>query len=336
MNILPEQLIPALTCSPTPLIVGHVTPDADCLGSMFALALGIEQAVGEKVNCALPEGSLSQRLRFLLDWAKPDIAPTEQYSQSKVIVACDTAKLRRINLPDHLNRELEEGRRIINIDHHDSNTGFGEINWVDDEAGSTAELIYRLFRAASWEITPVVASLLYVGIHADTVGFSLSSTSHRTLDAAANLVECGADVGEAGEKMLRAQSKNEFDLRRIVYDNTRLSTTGRIAFSTVSYHEMNSARCKPPDIDDQVEIPRSLNGARIALLFSEGHEGKIRINLRGKSDLGVLELAKQIGGGGHRSAAGAIMSGTIEDAVGKLIPMAEQYLDNLERQSAEG
>ena len=337
MTEIPPDLMSALSGDVAPLVVGHVTPDADCLSSMFALAKGIEQATGRPVSCALPEGSLSKKLAFMVDLAQVNIADLRGCLDAQVLAVCDTAKERRVNLPDKVREQMigaraagwnrSRRRRIINIDHHASNTRFGDINYVDERASSTAELIHRIFKHAEWELTPSIATLLYVGIHADTVGFSLSSTSAATFDVASDLTRHGADIVLAGDRLWRRQSADEFHLRRIVYDNTRLSTSGSIAYSTATHDEITRTGCTAADIDDQVEIPRSLAGAQIAILFTEGHKGRVRINLRSKTDVNVLELARRIGGGGHQQAAGAMMDGTVQDAVSDLIPLAERYLN---------
>lgn len=327
MSTIPSELLSKLTGAPPPLIAGHVTPDADCLCSMFALAEGIQLATGRTVRCAVPQGSLSQRLAFLTNLAHVSLAPPDQ-CQGPLIAVCDTARERRTNLPDAIRQNLKAGRFIINIDHHASNTMFGDINYVDAAASSTAELIYRIFRHAGWPISTVTATLLYAGIHADTVGFSLSSATPAALAAAADLARLGADVALIGDRLLRFRTAAEFQLRRVVYDNTKLSDSGRIAYSTAGFEEIARTGCIAADIDDQVEIPRSLAGTRLAILFTEGNRGKVRINLRGKAGVSVLELARQIGGGGHQEAAGAIMDGPLEDAVARLIPQAEAYLDN--------
>jgi phosphoesterase RecJ-like protein len=333
MSTLPPDLLPALTADASLVIAGHVTPDADCLGSIFALAHGVTQATGRAVACALPAGCVAARLQFLVDWARPRLATTQDCRQARTMAVCDTAKPRRTNLPDGLNQTLEDGRKIVNIDHHASNTQFGAIRWIDERASSTAELIHGLFRAADWKITPTVASLLYAGILGDTVGFSLSNTSQRALQSAADLVECGADVGRVGSHLFRSQSLAEFTLRRIIYDNTRTSSTGRIAFSTASHQEITRSGCDAADVDDQVEIPRSLTGKRLAILFTEGQPGRVRMNFRSEGDISVLGLAAELGGGGHHAAAGAIIDGTVEEVAAKVIAAAERYLDQL---AAEG
>ena len=324
---IPEGLIETLSSFRRLVVVGHVRPDADCLGSMLATALIWPGEGGSGVAVSLPEGSLSQRLAFLADWARVPVATSEDFAAADGFVVVDTAKRSRCNVDKSLGEAWVAGRTMIAIDHHLSNVGFGDINWIDPEAGSSAELVYHLIRAAGREITPVVASLLYAGIHSDTVGFSLPTTSASGLRAAAELVAAGARVAEIGELLCRSQSRSEFDLHRIIYDNTRIVAGGRIAYSTASFEEITRAGCSQSDIDDQVTIPRSIRGIRMAILFSEGRKGRVRLNLRGETDVDVLGIATELGGGGHAQAAGAILDGTVDEAVARVLPMAIEQLD---------
>ncbi|MCG3138997.1 MAG: Bifunctional oligoribonuclease and PAP phosphatase NrnA [Phycisphaerae bacterium] len=333
MKDVPDNIsvvISALQKAARPVVAAHVTPDADALGSMLALGLGL-QAAGTPVRIALPAESVSQKLQFMVALAELPVATVEQCQTAERLVVCDTAKVKRINLPDHLQRLIpqEFSPAIINIDHHASNEQFGVVNWVDAHASSSSELICRIYQAAGWPLTPVAATLLYAGILGDTVGFSLPNSTAATLSAAADLVAAGADIALVGLKLCRSQTRSEFDLRRIIYDNTRIIADGRIAYSTASYEEITRAGCRAADIDDQVEIPRSLAGVQLAMLLTEGEPGRIRFNLRSNNHLSILELAQQLGGGGHHAAAGAIIKCSLPDALARILPMAEQFLQNL-------
>ncbi|MCP4593343.1 MAG: hypothetical protein GY842_21620 [bacterium] len=325
---LPEELIRSIESWERPVIIAHVPPDADALGAMFAVARGFG-STGATASVALPEASLSQRLAFLHEWAEPRIAGVEEFAQADGFVVVDTAKKPRCNLPGGLPEEWNAGRRIVNIDHHASNTRFGDINWVVGDASSSCELVFHLLEVWARPVDELSASLLYAGIHTDTAGFSLPNTSGSALAAAAQLVERGARVTELGERLCRSQRLSEFRLLRIIYANTRLTPDERIAYSTADYREITDAGCAAADIDDQVSIPRSLLGTRLALLLTEGVRGKTRINFRGDAGVSVLALAKSFGGGGHDAAAGAILEGPIPEVLAQVLPQAERYLDDL-------
>ena len=310
-----------------PLVIAHVVPDADALGAMFATARACASGTCQP-TVALPEGSLSQRLTFLYDMAEVTVATPNDFSAADGFVVFDTAKKGRCNVgPALKDTDWSGGRPMINVDHHETNTRFGDVNWVVTDAGSTCELVYFLLRAADLPIDNVAASLLYAGIQTDTIGFTLPTTTASALLASADLAARGADIAGLGHRLYRSQQRSEFDLLRIIYANTRLLADGHLVYSSAGYDEIHGAGCTAADIDEQIGVPRSLNGARLAMLFTEGNKGKTRINFRGSGDVTVLELAAEFKGGGHAQAAGAVLDCGLNDAIAKVVPRAAEHLN---------
>lgn len=302
-----ESLVAALSKKRRPLLVSHVTPDADAIGSSLGLATILRDA-GIDAVCGLPRQSVAKKLEFMLDLAPktPCVGSWSPNDGYDAIIVLDTAGEKRVNIRPGL--DAAGGIDVINLDHHISNSGYGAYSWIDAESSSTSDMIARMAHYdLHLEIAPNVASLLYAGIHADTSGFSLPTTTAGTLSTASMLVELKADVALVGEEMYRSQARSDFELLRCVYDNTVVSDDGMIAYSCLSHDDFVKAGAKAEDIDDQVSIPLALKGVRIALLFTEGVQGVVRINLRGEGDVTVIELAKRFGGGGHAHAAGVLM-----------------------------
>lgn len=326
----PAEVLSAITALRCPVVMAHVVPDADALGSMLAIALAFTDG-GVRPKVCIPQGSLSQKLGFLVEWAQlsgaAPIATPDDFTAADGFIAVDTAKKDRCNVGPALREtDWSAGKPLLNIDHHATNTRFGTINWVVDDAGSACELVYELFRAANRPFTPLIASLLYAGIQTDTLGFSLPTTRPSALRAAADLVAIGADVGELGERLARSQRQSEFDLLRVIYANTKVVGDGRIAYSSAGFDEIHHAGCTAADIDDQINVPRSLHGVQLAMLFTEGRKGKTRINFRSSGRVTVLALAEQFKGGGHTQAAGAILDTPLADAVAAVIPKAVEHI----------
>jgi phosphoesterase RecJ-like protein len=245
------------------------------------------------------------------------------------VVVVDTAKLSRVNVEGDPEKFVDHNRTVVNIDHHVTNTRFGSTNWIEADASSSCEMVYWLYKQAGWKVTPQIATLLYAGIHTDTAGFSLPTTTPSSLAAAAELVAAGADVAGFGEHMYRSMRSGEFDLLRVFYDNTRVACGGAVACSSATYDEIHGAGCTAADIDDQVGIPRMIAGIRIAMLFTEGDKGKIRINFRGEQGTNVLELAKSFGGGGHATSAGTIIKGEMDAVIENVLARTGDYLASL-------
>jgi phosphoesterase RecJ-like protein len=300
-------------------LIGHVTPDADCLGSIGALWLALPE-LGKYPFVAMPSGSVSRKLEFLVEMAGWKPATPQELAACDLALVLDTAKARRANVDGKL--EGLPRAAVLNVDHHASNERFGKWNWIDAGRSSTAEMAYEVVAALGCQVTPTVATLLYAGIHSDTQGFSLSNTTPRSLDVGHRLAAAGARISDVCEKLHRSRSRGEFELVQVVYRNTRVSGDGRLAWSTISHAEFARTGCVASDIDDQVEIVRSIEGITAAVLFSEGNAGKIRMNFRGERGFSVLALAKQFGGGGHESSAGAILDGSIESVTERVLPAA--------------
>jgi bifunctional oligoribonuclease and PAP phosphatase NrnA len=284
--------------------------------------------LGQRPHLVLPAGTVSRQLQYLVRYAGLRSAASADLVECDLIVALDTAKERRLNGET----ELATLTRIpiLNIDHHATNTVFGRWNWIVERASSTSELVYAVLRALGCQITPTIATLLYAGMHTDTQGFSLSNTTAHALRVGHELAQAGAAISDVCERMHRSHSRGEFELLSLVYRNTHVSPDGRLAWSTASRAEIATTGCSASDIDAQVEVPRSIEGIAVAILFTEGEPGKVRMNFRGERGVSVLELAGQFGGGGHRASAGARLSGTMSEVVEQVLPAALRYVANLE------
>ncbi len=322
----PEDFVLALREAKRPFIVAHVTPDCDAIGAILGLTTAF-RANGVDATAGLPTSSIAQKLQFMLELAVgiPFADRWDPDGPFDALIVLDTANQKRINIKPA--PEIESGLPVFNIDHHTTNTAFGRYNWVDGCATSTCELVARLIAALGWTPSPNCASLLYTGIHGDTAGFSLSTSSALALRTAAGLLDAGADVELVGEALCRSQSLSEFDLLRLVYDHTAVIEGGKIAYSQLSFDDISGAGCRPDDIDDQVSIPRALKGVRIALLFTEGERDVIRVNLRGEGKVTVVEIAKKLGGGGHNQSAGILFNDkTMQEVIDLVCQEAIEHL----------
>ncbi|HMQ15044.1 MAG TPA: bifunctional oligoribonuclease/PAP phosphatase NrnA [Phycisphaerae bacterium] len=307
-------------------LIGHVTPDADSLGAMAGLWLALPE-LGKHPFAALPTGTVSRRLEYLVRHAGMRGASSADLQSCDLAITLDTARDRRVNVEGKL--ESLPGVPVLNIDHHSTNTRFGRWNWVEPQRSSTSEMVYELLRVLGCRVTPTVATVLYAGIHSDTHGFSLSNTTPRSLEVAHRLAASGARVHEVCERLNRSLARGEFELLKVIFANTRVSPDGRLAWSSASHDEIVATGCGPSDVEDQVEVPRRIDGIRAALLFTEGNAGKVRINFRGEGQTEVLALAQQFGGGGHRSSAGAMLNGSLGDVMERVVPAAMTFVAGL-------
>lgn len=323
---VPGELIEAVRAAKKPVVISHVVPDADALGSMLGFGRAL-RAAGVDAKASVPAGSLSQRLRFLSDMAEVPAAVPDDFAAADAFIVFDTAKKSRCNVGATVrDTDWSAGRPVLSIDHHATNTQFGDVNWVVAEASSASELAYVLALACGLSVDAASASLFYSGIQTDTLGFTLPTASSVTFRTASELAALGADIGCLGERLSRSQSKSEFDLLRVIYANTKTEADGRISYSFATHEEISGAGCSAADIDDQINVPRSLEGAEVAMLFTEGKPGKTRINFRSSGEVTIVELAGEFGGGGHNQAAGAVLDCGVREAIDRVVPRAVEYL----------
>ncbi len=321
-----EEFLQALRQARRPFVVAHVTPDADAVGAVLALSEGLRR-IGSSPTAGLTPGRTAAKLRFMFELAPAvPLAETWTAADHDAVIVLDTAGEKRIQIEPKL--PPDAGIVVFNIDHHFTNTLFGRHHWVDPDATSTSEMIFRLLGMLDVDLTPAVASLLYAGIYGDTGGFSYPNTTAAVLHAAGDLVRAGADVSRVGEQLCRSQTRSDFELLRRVYDHTTVTPDGRIAYSFLTLQDVAESGCTADDIDDQVSVPRALKGVRLALLFSEAQPGIVRVNLRGEGDTSVVEIAQRFGGGGHRQSAGVRLRGrTVEEAIREVLAAAAEHLD---------
>ena len=331
----PAELLNSLKQAQSLVCVGHVSPDADCLGAALALTRAWSQSTKKTASIWVSEDSIPARLQFLFDIAQ--VPRTDGCDTSNIdrTVIVDTSQPSRADVPDALPSDWCDRQNILNIDHHFTNTCFGKIDWIVENASSTCELIYHVVNHLQFKMDAVVATLLYAGIYTDTGGFSLPNTTTHALHVAAELTRRGASPADIAERVDRSVSNSQFDLLKRTYQNTQTLASGMIAYSTISHDDLTRTGCNPSDIDDQVDVPRSMAGVAIAALFTEVRPGKVRINLRGESSTEVAGLAQQFGGGGHRQAAGVIYSGALEDAVEQVMSAAVKLLATESRNSSD-
>ncbi|HSW46753.1 MAG TPA: DHH family phosphoesterase [Phycisphaerae bacterium] len=313
-------MIAVLNGAGGPVVLEHVNPDVDAFGATLAL---VRVMPGGRAAFTLGARPVGPRLSGMLDWAGRGPCDARRVAEADVAVVVDTANVQRVNVEGGW--DAIAGKYVVNIDHHVSNERFGRLNWIVDTASSTCEMVYRLIAAAGWPLDGPTATLLYAGIHADTCGFSLP-TPAETFEVVADLVRAGADPAAVGERLWRTQRPEEFELLRTVYRNTRVTAEGRIAYSTLTLAEIAATGCTPAHIEDQVDVPRSLAGARVAILLSEIEPGLVRVNLRGRQDTEVLPIAAALGGGGHRFSAGVRVRATMEAALDRVTTQAILHL----------
>jgi phosphoesterase RecJ-like protein len=298
-----QRVLEVVRKSETICVVGHVRPDGDCIGSQLALSTALKDQ-GKKVTC-WNEDEMPGKLAFLdrdriMQRPKPD-------KHFDCVIATDCASFERLGnvAPCIADRDF-----FINIDHHESNTRYADLNWITPNEPSTGELIFRLLETARWKITPHIADCLFTAISTDTGSFQYASTRPSTLFAAGELVDRGADLAKVCNEVYQSYPLSRVRLLRHVYNRFRLIHENQIAYFWLKKVDYSRTGAEPADSEGLIDHIRAIEPVVIACLFEEIEPELTRISLRSKrEDVDVNEVAKRFGGGGHPAAAGARVAG---------------------------
>ncbi len=306
------------------LVTSHVNPDGDGLASMFACAR-ILRALGKEV-WLVADGLLSPRYAYL-----PDFASVEPYREGMEtellpanVITVDVPTVARL---ERVARLLPQDATILKIDHHPSDDHFGRFNYVDPEASSTAELVYRLCGTLHIPIDRELATLLYTGIAFDTGRFRFSSTTASALRIAAECVRAGANPQHIAEQLFYEYRPTMLSLLAHTLQSLERFLNGRVAMLSLDYSLLVQTQYHDEDGDGFVDYAVSLQGVEVALFLREHEPGHIRVSLRAKHDFDVRAVAEVFGGGGHRKAAGARIAGTLPEVKATVLAEIRRRLD---------
>ncbi len=278
------------------LIITHVNPDPDSIGSALALSnLFHENRIKHKVFNVSDD--LPQNLDFIPRFEKiTNQLPA--YFDLAISVDCGTYK--------RLGFELDPSIPLINFDHHKSNNSFGTVNIVDPMKSSTAELVFEFFKHNGLYITKNSATALYVGIYDDTLAFSLGRCDEITFEKINFLVECGASPSDIANKLLRRDSLAKYRIIPKVLDSLELFKEGEVASIIAKEEWFKETGAHNRDCEDALDMVMSIAIVRIAF-FVRVVNGTSRVSLRSKGKIDVSAIAGKFGGGGHFNAAGCTL-----------------------------
>ncbi len=293
------------------LMLGHVHPDGDVLGTLLALGLSLE-AGGWSVTCAGPH-PVPDVLAFLPGAGRWQVwsAPPRPFD---VIVLTDCPNPERTE--GLLGAARGASSHVLNIDHHPDNRLYGTVNWIDPEAAATGEMVFDLIQALGQRVTAEIALNLFTAIHTDTGSFRYSNTTPRTFQIAAELTAAGADPSLVSDRLYQRRSPDALGTLGLVLRRVRVSADGRVAWLTVPRALCSEAFLAAEDL---VTYPRSIGGVEVAFLLREEAGGLVKASLRGKGRVAVNRIAHRFGGGGHENAAGCTLRGTLEEATTVLL-----------------
>jgi len=299
-----DRILEAIKGAQTICVVGHIRPDGDCIGSQLGLTLALK-AEGKDVVC-WNQDRVPEKLRFL----DPDkiVQQPKSGREFDLVIATDAASYERLGevIPC-----IEKRKLLINIDHHESNTRYGDVNWVSPREPSSGELIYRLIRWANWPITRQMSDCLFTAVSTDTGSFQYPSTRPATYQVAGDLVKRGANLAKICDEVYQSYPLSRARLLRHVYNKFRLTEDNKIAYFWLKQKDFVRTGSESNDAEGLIDHIRAIEPVVVACVFEEVSPEVTRISLRSKSKhVNVSDIAAEFGGGGHPAAAGAKIAGT--------------------------
>lgn len=295
------------------VVTCHIGPDGDALGSAIALAAAARARGVEAVATFGGEFTLPEHYDFLdLEVLVP---PDEAPDAPDVLVSFDAGSLDRLG--DVADIAARAGS-VVMIDHHASNTGFGDINVNDPGAGASAQLCFYLLQALEWEITPSIAVALHTGMVTDTGRFQYSNTSPEVLRVAAALVEHGARPEVVGQNIYESVPFGYLGVQGVVLGRTVLEAERGFVWSVLHQADLAAHGIAIDETEPLIDAVRIAREADVAALVKEQPDASTKVSLRSRGRVDVGAIAVAMGGGGHHNAAGFSFAGDAESAIAEV------------------
>jgi len=316
-----DRIVQTIAAGHSICVAGHLRPDGDCIGSQIGLTLALRKQ-GKEVVC-WNEDVMPQKYAFL----DPDhlMQKPSERREFDLVITTDCASFERLGT---VGPAVAARKTLVNIDHHPSNTRYGDVNWISAREASTGELIFRLLRAANWPITAAIADCLFTAVSTDTGSFQYPSTRPGTFRVAAELVGHGANLARICEEVYQSYPVSRAKLLKHVYSHFRLTCQNRIAYFWLRHADFARTGAESCDSEGLIDHIRAIAPVVVACVFEEVTPGLTRISLRSKSPKVIVnDIAAQFGGGGHPAAAGAHVPGNPMSVQRKVIAAVKKALN---------
>jgi phosphoesterase RecJ-like protein len=324
-----EQIGEVLRSHQSFVLISHVRPDGDAIGSQLALGFSLK-AMGKSVRL-INEDGLPENLAFL---------PGSEFIESppagpldvEVAIALDTATKPRLG--DAALHAASKAKLWLNIDHHISNPKYGDLNLIDATSPATGEILYDLITALDLPLPDETRDAIYVAVSTDTGSFQYPSTTARTYEMAADLVRRGLDVGTINSLTYDENPYRRLELMRALLNTLERSPDGIVAHWELREETRLDLALRPEDSEGLIDVIRAIRGVRLAVFFEELPDGKVRVSMRSKDrELDVCKIASAFGGGGHALAAGIRMKGPLDEAKALVLTAIRERVEETRKQS---
>jgi phosphoesterase RecJ-like protein len=286
------------------LITSHARPDGDSIGSQLAMAYALE-AMGKEVRLVNADPAPEHYMDFP-GVARIEIARSVDRSDAEALIVMESGDLKRTGVSGL------EGRFTINIDHHQGNTHYGDVNWVDESMAACGEMVFDLIEALDVPLTIEVATHVYLAILTDTGSFHYANITPKTFEICRRTVEAGVNPGAMARRVFDQNSFGKLKLIGALLAEMDLLDGGRLAVMYLNDDIMNATGTTYNDTEGLINLPLTAREIQAVVFFKLGADGDIHVSMRSKYDVDVRAVAVRHGGGGHRNAAGFKVKGPLD------------------------
>lgn len=296
------------------LVVSHVRPDGDAIGSLLGMGLSL-QATGKEVQMVLADG-VPASFRHL---AGSEQIHTQVEGPFDLIAVLDCSDLDRVG-------SALDGLPVpdLNVDHHPTNLNFARINLVEEQAVATAEMLALYLPVCGFPITEAVASALLFGLITDTLGFRTNNMTPKALRVAADLMEAGGDLPTL---YYHGLIKRTYEAAKYWGAGlSRLQREGRMVWTTLTLADRRAIGYPGRDDADLINVLSSLEDVDVVIVFNEQPGGRIKVSWRSQPGIDVAQVALRFGGGGHKAAAGAEIEGSLDEVQAQVLEATKKLL----------
>lgn len=297
------------------LILTHRSPDGDTIGSGYALAMALRKlGKNVKVDCTDP---FPEKYSYFTD----KLEKLEFDEEFVVSVDVADTKLLGEKLSDYADKI------DLCIDHHGSNTKYAKEYYVEASAAAVAQVIAKLIRLMNVEFDKDIANAIYTGITTDTGCFRYTNVTAETHRIAADMIDCGAESGMINRLMFETKSRSRLEIERRVMDSIQFYLDGRCAIAYATIDMMKESGAVDNDMEGVSSLPRQIEGVMAGITLREKNNGKFKVSVRTTDELDASAICANFGGGGHKAAAGCMITGTLNEAIEQIIEVVRQALE---------
>jgi len=289
------------------LITSHAKPDGDSIGSQLAMAYALE-VLGKEVRIVNADPAPEHYTEFPgVDRIEITRGIVERPGrrEDEALIVMESSDLKRTGVAGL------EGRFTVNIDHHQGNTSFGDLNWIDQSAAACGEMVFDLIEALGVPLTIEIATHVYLAILTDTGSFHYANITPKTFDLCRRCTEAGVNPAAMARRVFDQNSIGKLKLIGALLAEMDLLDGGRLAAMYLNDEILNATGTTYNDTEGLINLPLTAREIRAVVFFKVGADGDIHISMRSKYDVDVRAIAARHGGGGHKNAAGFKLTGSV-------------------------